>query len=143
MRRKLLLLVLVLSLIHAFIFLFRDHFQYIPYATYKQLYGTCDASCSKKWTKIAEPAGVIESKKLVTNADTAVLSKIIFIGKMLYNKFHKQVGMPSAKLDSLEPYEQYKLLTKDTTEQLWSGTYAGFLHFSVRLKILYAEILRS
>ena len=128
-KRKLFLLILALSIANAFIFLFRDHFKYIPYATYNQLYGTCNATCIKEWTKIVVSSDTIESKELLTYADTTSLSKIVFIGKMLYKKFHKQVGIPSAKLDSLDPFEQYKLLTKDTSEKLWCGTYARIFAF--------------
>jgi len=64
--RKLFLLLLVLSLVNAFIFLFRDHFKYIPDAAYNQLYDTCSATCIKEWTKIVESSDIIESKELLT-----------------------------------------------------------------------------
>ena len=57
--------------------------------------------------------------------DTAgTLSKIKAIGHHLYVKFHSQAGIPGDRMHRANPVEKYKLLTADTSQKLWCGTYA-------------------
>lgn len=126
---------ILVTLINICIFFFREHFQFVRYSTYEELYGNCDKDCTEKWKAYMSPysdAGLIEAQKILQplRLDTAsTVSKIRLIGNKLYSQFHLQSGVPGNKVSAASPVEQYKILTADSTEKLWCGTWAQMFSY--------------
>ena len=126
------LLLLLLTLVNAALFFFRDSLQYIKYSTYNELYGD---SGKGKWDDflLAYPeASLKEGRQLLQplQLDTAsTLSTIRAIGNHLYTKFNKQAGYPQDALHRATPLDCYKTLSADTTQKVWCGTYAVMFCF--------------
>ena len=131
MKRKWIGLFVLLTLINVAIYLFKDHFQYIKYSTYNDLYGECNDACEQKWksflphysaTDIADSKVILQSLEI--NSSSTTLDKIKRIGQHLYTNFHTQQGFPRDTIHKSEPPKQYKILKADTTQKLWCGTWA-------------------
>lgn len=128
--KKLITLLALATVINAAFFYFRDNFQYVKYSTYKDLYSGCDEKCRQKWDHFSEansPAVIREAQQLLKplRLDTAgTLSRITAIGHHLYARFHSQAGIPGDRINWANPVEKYKLLSADTSQKLWCGTYA-------------------
>ena len=133
--RKPVLLFICLTFINAVIFFFRSHFQYVKYSSYKELYGPCNAACKSKWKKYVaayDTSELNEAKQILApyRLDTATtLSKVLFIGKHLFNRLHKLSATPSLEVGASTPLQQYKILSADKTENLWCSNYAGIFSF--------------
>lgn len=139
MRKKKLWLILFLVLtgVNLLVFFFRDHFQYRPQAIYRSLYQTCDPACAEKWSRMVDdyPASEYdEAKKImdsVLNDSLSGFDRVLFTASFLYEKFHRQLGTPSAELAALSPLQQYRLLSTDTSQKLWCGQFAAmFTYFA-------------
>ena len=136
MRKKLIFLAFIfLTIVNAFIFLFRDHFAYQSYADYSTLYKPCDEDCIQTWKQAFDdilPGEMSEAKKIadsITDEKFATPDKIYSIGKFLYNKFSKQIGEPTALLGQASPIAQYKKLSASDSEKLWCGNFAELFCF--------------
>lgn len=136
MRRKFLLIAfIILTIVNAVIFLFRDHFAYQPYADYSALYKACDEDCIKTWKQAADdepPGELTEAKKItdsVTNEKFPTIDKIFSLGKFLHNRFSKQLGKPAEFLSQSSAVAQYKKLCASDSEELWCGNFAAMFYF--------------
>lgn len=133
--KKRVLLFLVLTAANVLVYIFRDAFQYVPYATYSDLYAPCDSpACREKWNDFLlpySPASLTEAARLLPPAaDTgSTLSRIRHIGTHLYAKFHRQAGFPQDVIHRADPVDQYKILAADTAQKLWCGTWAQLMNF--------------
>ena len=133
--RKRTLLFLFLTIINGIIFYFRDNFQYIQYSTYDQLYKSCDENCRQKWDDYLLPyteASMQDARQLLKPLhldSNSALTTLKFIGHHFYEKFHQQHGYPSDMIHTSDPVNQYKILSADTAEKIWCGTYAQMLSF--------------
>ncbi len=133
--KKLWILFLLLTVINALLFVFKDRLQYLKYSTYNELYAPCNESCKEKWGAFMRPynqASLNEARRLLQplGLDTASsLSKIIGIGHHLYTKFNAQAGYPKGALHYAAPLDCYKILSADTAQKVWCGTYAVMFSF--------------
>ncbi|HVF96863.1 MAG TPA: hypothetical protein VM871_06070 [Flavisolibacter sp.] len=133
--KKWILLFLALSALNGFVFIFRESFQYTKYSTYADLYAACDAKCRDKWDDYMRPysaASIAEARRLLMPLGLDLgtsLSKITAISNHLYTRFHKQGGYPQDTIHRSEPVLQYKILSADTTQRIWCGTYAQMFSF--------------
>jgi hypothetical protein len=135
-----LFLLLVLSIINISIFIYRDHFKYLPYRTYQSLYAICDAECNDKWSKNSQIFTSDELNEanqiLVRNTELenkkSSLEKVQVITSFVYNKFHKQYGRPSDSTMSLPPLKKFKLLSDSPKEQMWCGDFAKMVSLFAR-----------
>ena len=134
MKKRYLLLAL-LTILNILIYFFRDSFQFVKYSTYTELYAACDAACRDKWDDFLLPyseASLAEARRIAKplHLDTGTtFSKINAISQHLYLKFHKQSGYPQEIIHRSAPVEQYKILSADTAQKLWCGTYAQMVSF--------------
>lgn len=133
--KKLRLFFMAVTFVNAGLFFFRDSLQYIKYATYDELYGVCDDACVQKWddftlayprTSFAEGRQILQSLHLDTGT---TLSKIEAIGHHLYAKFNRQAGYPGNVIHRSAPLDDYKILSADTAQKVWCGTYAMMFAF--------------
>lgn len=126
---------IMLTIVNVFIFIFKDHFAYQPYANYSTLYKPCNEDCIKTWKQAAddEPPGEMNQAKKITDSITdekqATLDKISSIGRFLFNKFSQQMGKPKELLGQASPVVQYGKLCASAVEKLWCGNFAAM--FSV------------
>lgn len=133
--KKLLLAFLFLTVINGIVFIFRDAFQYTKYSAYEELYAPCGEDCKAKWDDVLLPysaASLAEAKGLLQplRLDTGTtLSKVIAISHHLYNRFGKQAGYPREIIHQAGPLEQYKILSADTAQKVFCGTYAQMFSF--------------
>lgn len=125
------LLFLILSITNAVIFVYRDRFAYHTYATYSSLY----SSDTAKWKKFVEdyPKSELTEANVTLERlhlrDQPTSDKVEQIGRLLYDRFHKQLGFPSAQLAKASPLEQYKILLSSDTIKLWCGNFADMFAF--------------
>jgi len=119
------------SILNLVIFFFRDKFNYHRFATTSSL----NSSDVDKWRRfiddlpkeqLTEAKDILDS--LHVDSSTPV-SKILTIGGMLHNRFHKQIGSPSVLLDSKTPLDQFKKLSSSDTVRLWCGNFAIIFAF--------------
>ena len=119
------------SVINLAIFFYRDKFVYHKYATASSLY----SSDTGKWEKfvqdydkqeLAEAKSILDSLKI---GEASTPLKILAIGRMLYQHFHKQAGQPSAQLLTASPLNEYKILCSSDTIKLWCGNFASMMAF--------------
>ena len=154
MRRKrfLLILFLVFTGINILVFIFRDHFQYRPISSYRELYQTCDRECAGKWSRFIDDyprEEFAEAKQIMDSVLKDSLSgfdKVLLTGSFLYEKFHRQLGVPSSELPPLSPLQQFKLLSADTSQKLWCGQFAAmYAYFSWTQDIAcrYIEMMKA
>jgi len=113
------------------IYIFRDQFQFMPYATKSGLYGVCGQECINTWqtfrddyliSELAEAKHISDS---VIGNETATPKKILAIGRFIYQKFYRQAGKPTSNLDQASPFQQYKMLSASDSVQLWCGNFAS------------------
>ena len=135
-RKKIAVLFVILSLVNLLVFLFRDYFQYQPYAGLASLYRRCDQVCMEKWrafTKDYPSRDLTEAKQLMdsvlANTDQATFAKTQKIARFLVLRFQKQLGTPSAALLRAPPLDQYKMLSASGSLQLWCGNFAQLYSF--------------
>ncbi|HEX8315287.1 MAG TPA: hypothetical protein VF609_09850 [Flavisolibacter sp.] len=133
--RRLLIFFLAVTIMNAVIVYFRDDFQFIKYSTYQELYGPCDENCREKWDDFLKPystASISEARKILLPLHVdkgSTLMKIQLIGRHLYARFHQQSGFPNGIIHRSSPLNQYKILSSDTTQKLWCGTWAQMFSF--------------
>lgn len=149
--KKLRLFFVIVTVINAALFFFKDSLQYIKYSTYDELYGFCDEGCVKKWddftlaypsTSFEEGRKTLRSLRLDTGS---TLSKIEAVGHHLYAKFNRQAGYPQDVIHRSAPLDDYKILSGDTTQKVWCGTYAmmfAFFCWSQNVVCRYVEIYK-
>lgn len=141
-----------LTLLNIAVFLFRDIFQYIPYAEYNELYRPCNQACCEKWKQFVLPykkeelqaANQILHANKVINDSLTTKQKALSIAAFLYNNFCKQVGMPSGVLNNCSPLQVYQKLTQQRSEKLWCGHFALMFEFfcwSANIPCRYIEVL--
>ncbi len=78
------------------------------------------------------PEEFTEVKKIMDSVLKDSLSgfdRVLQTGSFLYEKFHRQLGTPSAELPPLSPLQQFKLLSADTTQKLWCGQFAAMFSY--------------
>jgi len=146
-RNKITILFFLVSVINLIIFFYRDKFIYHKYATRSSLY----SEDTLKWKKLVYDYSnqeLIEGKKILdgllnlNNKPTS--SKVLEIGKLLYRRFHKQIGIPSASLSAGTILDQFKILDSSSSEHLWCGNFAAMLAFfcwSEGIPCRYIEII--
>ena len=132
LRRYALILFLIITLINTVIFLNRDKFVYHKNASYTSLY----SSDTVKWKQFVYDYSPDEFEKVKQILNDSVKietktssQKVLTIGRMLVNRFNKQMGKPSNILLSSSPLQQYKMLCSSDTEQIWCGVYADMFAF--------------
>jgi hypothetical protein len=127
-----LILLLVLSIINILIFIYRDHFHYLPYRSYESLYAECNENCKEKWaegTQIFSKAELNEANQILL-AHTDIknkkqsLEKVQLIASFVYNKFHEQYGRPADSILSWTPLQKFKLLSNSPQARMWCGDFA-------------------
>jgi hypothetical protein len=135
-RKKIAVLFVILTLVNLLVFLFRDYFQYQPYAGMTSLYRRCDQSCMEKWRAFTEDypsRDLTEAKQLMDsvlgNRDAGSFAKTQKIARFLVLRFQKQLGTPSVALLKAAPLDQYKMLSASDTLQLWCGNFAQLFSF--------------
>jgi hypothetical protein len=135
-RKKTAVLFIILSLVNLLVFLFRDYFQYQPYASFTSLYRRCDQACMEKWSRFTEDypsRDLTEAKQLMdsvlANTEPGALAKTQKIARFLVLRFQKQLGTPSTALLTAPPLDQYKMLSASDSLQLWCGNFAQLFSF--------------
>ena len=129
-RRKLIVrLLLLLTAAQVLIFIFRDRFQYRPYASVAELYAPCPAACTATWRLFADDyRNELPAAKILSDSVTASLqlsaTRVLALGRFLYAKFHNRLGEPPPALLSASPMQQYAMLNANDTMQLWCGNFA-------------------
>ena len=150
--KKWLLLFAVLTLVNAVIFLSRDHFRYIHYATYDDLYRECKEDCVRKWDDFLLPypkTSITEARILLNGLpfdSSTTLANLKILGSHLYGRFHGQAGYPGDAIHFADPLAQYQILSSDTSQKLWCGTWAqlfSFFGWTHQLVIRTVEIFDS
>jgi hypothetical protein len=130
MRRKSIVLFIFLSLANLFIFFFRDHFQYQPYATPSALYAPCGEKCADKWNQyvLDFPAQELAAAKAVSDSVVSGKNnseaKVMALSRFIYNRFKNQMGRPSAELLGSSPLTQFEKLSSSDSVKLWCGNFA-------------------
>ncbi|HET9826580.1 MAG TPA: transglutaminase domain-containing protein [Chitinophagaceae bacterium] len=125
------ILFLVFSFINLVIYIYRDKFSYHKYGTYSSLY-SADTTKWKKFVddypkrELAEARAILDSVHINYQATP---DKVLQIGKLLYNLFHRQLGHSSEQLTTASPLRQYKILLSSDTVQLWCGNFAAMFAF--------------
>lgn len=141
----------VITLINGIIFYYRDHFQYVAYSTYADLYGECNQDCREKWGRYLSPYPATSAREARTLLEAlpfkpdSTLYNLKEIGRFFYSKFHNQKGVPQPVFHSPDPVEGYKSLLADTTQKLWCGTWAqlvSFFGWSLKIVSRNVEIMR-
>lgn len=130
------ILFLILFIANLLVFLFRDRFAYFPQGSYSSLYSSCDEHCINKWKEYFYdyPADNLpEAKKI---ADSAIrtdakktIDQILQLSAFLYSRFNNQLGRPTENLLAASPLDQYKMLCKDTSAELWCGNFANMFAY--------------
>jgi hypothetical protein len=130
-KRSIKIIFLLLTVVNLVIFYFRDHFQYQPYKSEKDLYASCDADCENKWKKFVSdfPEEELEQGKKISDSVLSPSSantkeKLLRLSGFLFLKFRNQLGEPTEELLVSSPYNQYKKLAADSSTQLWCGNLA-------------------
>lgn len=133
--KKFWFLFLLVSILNVVVFLFRDAFQYIPFASYADLYGRCEKGCIETWkgqaaryTKSDYEAGrrILDTVLPQTAPTTA---KAAAIASFLYNNFHRQIGFPNAYMQTAQPLQQYVSLSRNKSLELWCGNFGTMFFF--------------
>ena len=135
-RKKIAVLFVILSLVNLLVFLFRDYFQYQPYAGMTSLYRHCDQACMEQWRTFTEDypsRDLAEAKQLMDsvlgNTGAGSFAKAQKIARFLVLRFQKQLGTPSDALLKAPPLDQYKMLSASDSIQLWCGNFAQLFSF--------------
>ena len=131
-KRIYLFIFLSLTVANIIVFIFRDRFNYQPFANYNALYAPCNESCSQKWKQYADDysSELKEGKRItdsVVNMYSLTSDKVIAIESFLYRKFHKQMGTPGLDLMNLSPLNQFEKLSSSDSIRLWCGNFAHML----------------
>lgn len=133
--KRLLLFFSLITAANAAVFFFREKFQFVKYSTHEELYGGCDEACRNKWDDFLLPyseVSLAEARKILgplrLDSSTTIF-KAKAIAHHLYTKFYKQSGYPLDIIHRSAPIEQYKILSADTTQKVWCGTYAQMFSF--------------
>lgn len=135
LKRALLFALILSTVINGFIFFYRDLFAYQPYSSYSSLYGPCNSNCKEKWHQFVDDYSEIEQQQAkqitdsIVSGDIATIDKVTSIAKFLYDRFYKQIGIPSIQLSTSSPLNQYKTLCSSKNEQLWCGNFAVMMTF--------------
>lgn len=146
--KKMMIAFVFLSVVTTFIFLFRSHFQYQPYADYASLYSSKPENL-KKWENFIHdfpPKDLKEAKKItdsICNGTSSTYSKILLISSSIFRHSKDQIGKPTDVFSSLSPVSQYKQICTSTNEKLWCGNIArifSFLCWSQGIICRYIEI---
>lgn len=118
------------------IYYYRDFFHYQPYRSYNTLYKPCNVACELLWKTDYLVSGITEqseAKQIIadqlTDAPSATLARVTLVSKHIYETFGKRYGQPKAALLQLSPLNQYKFLSKNTTDSLWCGIYANMVSY--------------
>lgn len=134
--KKLFLLFALLTILNGLVFLFREKFEYVRYSTYRDLYAPCGTDCREKWDDFllpyssemqAEAKRLLQALRLDTLSNT--LAKATAISHHLYSRFHRQAGYPQDVIHRADPLQAYKVLSADTAQRLFCGTYAQMFNF--------------
>jgi len=121
---------IVLSLVNGLIFLNRNLFQYRPYANRKELYAPCEKDCEARWKPFVKtfPAPELAEAKHISDSITqgAVTNeeKMLLIGQGLYQRFYHRLYKPDEETALASPLQQYHLLCRDSSRQLWCNNFA-------------------
>jgi len=133
--KKLLLLFILATIANGVIFIFRDKFIYQPFSSYTELYAPCGDQCRQKWDDFLLPYSnntIAEGKNLLAPLplDSAQpLDRLKLINGHLRQRFGKQAGYPADIIHKSNPVDQYKILSSDTSQRLWCGTWAQLVSF--------------
>lgn len=131
-RNRATILFSAITIINLAIFFCRDKFTYHKYATRSSLYST-DTLRWKKFIDDYSKQELIEAKiildSLLDIENKSTSSKILEIGKLLYERFHKQLGKPSPLVSAATPLNQFKILDTSHSERLWCGNFAAIFVF--------------
>lgn len=123
-------LFLLLTAVNAVVFVFRDRFQYQPYATRQELYASCGDECLNVWRQFVRdyPEGELAQARHITDSlaqrSLPSYSRAVQTGRFLYERFKTRMQRGSDALSSLSPMKQYEALSASDTMQLWCGNMA-------------------
>lgn len=131
-------LVLMLS-----IFLFAvsaDKGNYIYQTNESELYTTDSASIAR-WAynpHLYNSEEVLQAREFVADSmnvyeDDEVEVKLEKISSFLIQRFHKQLGAPEENLRIYTPWQQFNLLSKDTSRDLYCTHYSAMYSFFARI----------
>jgi hypothetical protein len=136
--RSLLFLTLgVFTVLNIAIFFLKDHFQYMPYSSYKQLYKPCNEACKTKWGQfknsfetheLAEAKKILQDSLKFSNATTQK-EKIAAISKFVYRLYLQHKGVPAKAFQASSPLRQYKSLCEKNEGKLWCGNASNIFAF--------------
>lgn len=130
LKKIILYVFVILTVINGFIFVFRDSFAYQPYSLYSCLYQPCNDNCKEKWQEIVNDYSETELQQTKHITDSIVsgivstINKVTAIVKFLHDRFYQQLGKPSMDLMNASPLIEYKKLCSSKSEQLWCGNFA-------------------
>lgn len=132
-RPRILLFFFLLTIVNGLIFLFRDHFQYIPYRSVEKIYAP--RPNTGKWALFRDdyPAAELARARTITSpivegAHTTA-DRAVRIAAFVYRSYQPQMGTPAAELLPLSPMQQVTLLAADTSQRLWCGNLAQIFAF--------------
>lgn len=135
-KQLLLVLFCILSITNITIFLIRDRFTYFPYTSYSSLYGSCKGSCINNWKQFIYdyPTGNLPEAKIIADsilhpAPQNKIDKVLKLAGFLHQKFKSRIGKPTASLITAAPLDQYKMLCKNESAELWCGNFANMFAF--------------
>jgi len=128
-RKRIVRLLLLLTIAQALIFIFRDRFQYRPYASAAELYAPCPEACTATWRLFADDyKSELPAAKRLSDSVAGDLrlspTRVLALGRFLYAKFHARLGEPPPALLAASPMRQYGMLNTNDTMQLWCGNFA-------------------
>jgi len=130
-RKNTILLFSLLTVINIIIFLYRDHFIYHKYGTYSSLYSSGIGNWKESLGDYSN-AELQEARNIlhfsVDTKEQSSRSKILGIGKFLYNRFYRQLGKAQNIL-ATTPLRQYNILSSSDSIKLWCGNFADMFCF--------------
>lgn len=126
---------LLLTVANLLVFVNRDHFQFTKYSTAEELYRSCDNECLGKWSRFLDRYPLKQLRTAGRILDTVVtkgastVEKVKQIGGFLYNRFNNQQGYPQPIIHRSDPMTQFDILSADSTQKLWCGTWVHMFSF--------------
>lgn len=136
MKKKIRYLFLILCALNIAVFVFRDSFQYKPFASYADLYGRCSESCIASWKGSAARYSQEEREQgrrildsMVQKNSRTTVAIATDIASFLYRQFHAQIGLPDSIMQIAAPLEQYRQLSRNPGRQLWCGNFGTMFFY--------------
>lgn len=131
--KALLILWVIVGFINLYIFVKREHYQYVPYASYQNLY--------QDGNKIlTNPAAIYTKDELdraykltseVVNDSMTTMEKLKVLSNFLLTRFHNQRGIPTPSLLQARAMQTFDSLQANKSNKVWCGHFGNmFLLFA-------------